>query len=50
MTAPRTGLSLGGLLQLAFSAVFGWECGQLVEGDFGDLTFQGTRYLSFVRR
>ena len=31
-------------------AVAGQEYGQMVEGDFGDLTFQGTRYLSFVRR
>lgn len=30
--------------------VDGCEYGMLVEGDFGDLTFQGTRYLGFVRR
>lgn len=30
--------------------VSGQEYGMLVEGDFGDLTFQGTRYLGFVRR
>lgn len=29
--------------------VRGWEYGQLVEGDFGNLTFQGTRYLGFER-
>ena len=29
--------------------VSGSEYGQLVEGDFGDLTFQGTRYLDFER-
>jgi hypothetical protein len=28
----------------------GGEYGMLVEGDFGDLTFQGTRYLSFERK
>ena len=28
----------------------GSESGLLVEGDFGDLTFQGTRYLAFERR
>lgn len=28
----------------------GAESGLLVEGDFGDLTFQGTRFLSFDRR
>lgn len=28
----------------------GAESGLLVEGDFGDLTFQGTRFLSFERR
>lgn len=28
----------------------GPESGLLVEGDFGDLTFQGTRYLSFDRK
>ena len=27
----------------------GCEYGQLVEGDKGDLTFQGSRYLGFVR-
>ena len=26
------------------------EYGMLVEGDYGDLTFQGTRYLGFERR
>ena len=31
-------------------SVTGPEYGQLVEGDFGDLSFQGTRYLSFRRR
>lgn len=30
--------------------VSGGEYGMLVEGDFGDLTFQGTRYLGFERR
>lgn len=30
--------------------VSGQEFGMLVEGDFGRLTFQGTRYISFVRR
>ena len=30
--------------------VSGQEYGMLVEGDHGDLTFQGTRYLGFVRR
>ena len=30
--------------------VSGREYGMLVEGDRGELTFQGTRYLSFVRR
>ena len=29
--------------------VRGWEYSQLVEGDFGNLTFQGTRYLGFER-
>ena len=28
----------------------GREFGLLVEGDFGDLTFQGTRYLGFERK
>ena len=28
----------------------GTEYGLLVEGDFGDLTFQGTRYLGFARK
>ena len=28
----------------------GTEYGLLVEGDWGDLTFQGTRYLSFQRK
>ncbi len=28
----------------------GPEYGLLIEGDFGDLTFQGTRYLSFLRK
>lgn len=28
----------------------GNEYGLLVEGDFGDLTFQGTRYLGFQRK
>lgn len=28
----------------------GAEYGLLVEGDYGDLTFQGTRYLGFVRK
>ena len=30
--------------------VSGSEYGMLVEGDQGDLSFQGTRYLSFVRK
>lgn len=30
--------------------VSGEESGLLVEGDYGDLTFQGTRYLGFVRK
>lgn len=30
--------------------VSGSEYGMLVEGDAGDLTFQGTRYLGFQRR
>jgi hypothetical protein len=30
--------------------VGGEEYGFLVEGDFGDLSFQGTRYLGFVRK
>lgn len=30
--------------------VGGTEYGMLVEGDYGDLTFQGTRYLGFERR
>lgn len=30
--------------------VEGPEYGMLVEGDFGDLTFQGTRYLGFIRK
>lgn len=30
--------------------VSGEEYGLLVEGDFGDLSFQGTRYLGFVRK
>lgn len=30
--------------------VSGREYGMLVEGDYGDLTFQGTRYLSFERK
>lgn len=30
--------------------VSGREYGMLVEGDRGDLTFQGTRYLGFMRR
>jgi len=29
--------------------VSGNEYGMLVEGDYGNLTFQGTRYLGFVR-
>jgi hypothetical protein len=29
--------------------VQGHEYGMLVEGDFGELTFQGTRFLNFVR-
>ena len=28
----------------------GTEYGMLVEGDFGELTFQGTRYLGFARK
>lgn len=35
--------------RLEFS-VSGSEYGQLVEGDCGELTFQGTRYLSFERK
>ena len=31
-------------------SVTGPEYGMLVEGDFGDLTFQGTRYLGFARK
>lgn len=31
-------------------AVSGRDYGMLVEGDFGRLTFQGTRYLGFERR
>ncbi|MBR5316853.1 MAG: DUF2500 domain-containing protein [Lachnospiraceae bacterium] len=27
----------------------GWEYGMIVEGDVGNLTFQGTRYLGFER-
>ena len=30
--------------------VSGSEYGMLMEGDQGDLSFQGTRYLSFVRK
>ncbi len=30
--------------------VNGEEYGLLVEGDYGDLSFQGTRYLGFVRK
>ncbi|WP_079508640.1 DUF2500 domain-containing protein [Mesobacillus jeotgali] len=30
--------------------VNGQEFGQLVEGDYGELTFQGTRYLGFTRQ
>lgn len=30
--------------------VTGQEYGLLVEGDFGELTFQGTRYLGFQRK
>lgn len=30
--------------------VSGQEYGMLIEGDFGDLNFQGTRYLGFVRK
>lgn len=30
--------------------MLGTEYGLLVEGDFGDLTFQGTRYLGFQRK
>lgn len=30
--------------------VQGHEYGLLVEGDWGDLTFQGTRYLGFARK
>ena len=30
--------------------VGGREYGMLAEGDFGELTFQGTRYLGFERR
>lgn len=31
-------------------SVQGHEYGMLVEGDFGELSFQGTRYLGFERR
>lgn len=31
-------------------SVSGQEYGMLVEGDVGDLTFQGTRYLGFERK
>ncbi len=30
--------------------VSGSEYGMLAEGDYGDLTFQGTRYLRFERK
>ena len=30
--------------------VDGREFGMLIEGDYGDLSFQGTRYLGFVRK
>ena len=30
--------------------VSGEEYGLLIEGDYGDLSFQGTRYLGFVRK
>lgn len=30
--------------------ISGSEYGMLIEGDYGDLTFQGTRYLGFVRK
>lgn len=30
--------------------VSGYEYGMLVEGDFGKLSFQGTRYLGFTRQ
>lgn len=30
--------------------VQGYEYGMLVEGDFGELTFQGSRYLGFQRK
>lgn len=30
--------------------VNGSECGMLVEGDYGKLTFQGTRYIGFERK
>ena len=30
--------------------VRGYEYGMLVEGDYGDLSFQGTRYLGFARK
>lgn len=30
--------------------VTGEEYGLLVEGDYGDLSFQGTRYLGFIRK
>jgi hypothetical protein len=30
--------------------VNGSEYGMLAEGDFGELIFQGTRYLSFTRK
>lgn len=37
----------GDRLELQMS---GEEFGQLVEGDYGELNFQGTRYLGFTRR
>ena len=30
--------------------VSGYEYGMIVEGDYGDLSFQGTRYLGVVRK
>lgn len=40
-------VSSGDRMELSMS---GSEYGMLVEGDFGDLSFQGTRYLGFARK
>ena len=39
-------MKIGDCLELA---VNGKEYGMLVENDIGELTFQGTRYIEFVR-